>query len=483
VTATDEVAATAVPPAEGGRRRRYVPRWLSAVIAGSRRLLARPRAPLELLGALSLASLLARAGWLDRPSGPSGGALIFDEKYYVNAARVLLHLSIPCYPDKGCDPYGAIDGGTDPNAEHPPLGKLFIASGMRIFGDNQLGWRITPLIFGSLAILAMYWMVRSAGGSSWLALGASSLLAIDNLFLVHGRIGTLDIFVLVFMLVGVAIYLRGHPLIAGLFLGVGACVKLVAPFALIALILIEVLRIAVRREWQAPQRWKALLARAVPLLLCSAASAVVYFGLLDVLDILFKPYHNPLDACPGSGSTYANSLVHTRFMLCYAGKLTSPNGPIGIASYPWQWLLDLDPINYYSVDVTTSVGNVSVRHTAIAFIGLMNPAIIYLALPALAVAVYNAIRDRDDVAILVVAWFLATYVPLVLASALEQRTSYLYYMLTVLPAVCLGAARFISKRWLPPRIRIAIRVIYMLILIGAFWFLYPIREFPFGAFT
>jgi hypothetical protein len=173
-------------------------------------------------------------------------------------------------------------------------------------------------------------------------------------------------------------------------------------------------------------------------------------------------------------------------MWCYAGKLTSPNGPIGIASYPWQWLLNLDPINYYRVDVTTSVANVSVSHPVIAFTGVMNPAIIYLALPALALAVHNAIRDRDDVAILVVAWFLATYVPFVLASAFEQRTSYLYYMLIVLPAICLGVARLISRRWLPR----VIRIIYLLILLGAFWFLYPIldpiREWlggPFGAFT
>ena len=446
-------------------------RWADRV----RRLFAWRWTPLALLGGVSLFSIGARVWRLDDPfDGTTGnGALIFDEKYYVNAARVLLNLHVACHSDgTGCDPYNNLPGGIDPNAEHPPLGKLFIAAGMKVFGDSPLGWRIAPLIFGTIAILAMYWLVRSAGGGPWLALGAASLMAVDNLSLVHGRIATLDVFVVVFMLVAAALYLRGHPLLAGLLLGVGSTVKLVAPFLLLVFLLVELLRFVAFHEYGRNLRTGRPWRRLLPLLYCGAAAAVVYFGLLDVLDLWVKPYHNPSDSCPGSGTTYSNSFVHTAYMLCYARKLTSPNGPVGIASYPWQWLIDLEPINYYTVNVTVGSGMDKVVHPQVAFQGLINPAIILLAVPAFSLAVADTFRRRDPVAILVVAWTLGTYLPFVYESAFEQRTSYLYYMVVVLPAVYLGVARLLSRR-LPASVLIG----YVAILGYLFWWLYPFRTF------
>jgi dolichyl-phosphate-mannose-protein mannosyltransferase len=448
---------------------------LLSVQARVQRLLAWRWTPLALLGALCGLSVGARIWRLDDPfDGTTGnGALIFDEKYYVNAARVLLSLHVACHNDgTGCDPYNSAPGGIDPNAEHPPLGKLFIAAGMKVFGDTPLGWRIAPLIFGTVAIVALYWLVRSAGGGSWLALGAASLMAVDNLSLVHGRIATLDVFVVVFMIAAAALYVRSHPLLAGIALGVGSTVKLVAPFMLLVFGLIEVLRFVAFHEYgrnfRAARPWRRLL----PLVFCLAAGAVVYFGLLDVLDLWVKPLHNPNDSCPGSGTTYSNSFVHTAYMLCYAGKLTSPNGPVGIASYPWQWLIDLEPINYYTVNVTVGSGLSKAVHPQVAFQGLMNPAIILLALPAFSLAVADAIRRRDQLAIVATAWALGTFLPFVYESAVNQRTSYLYYMVVVLPAVYILVARLLSRR-LPASVLIG----YVAILGYLFWWLYPFRSF------
>jgi len=434
--------------------------------------LAHPRAPLVLLGVVVLASTGARIWRLTDPGNahsPREG-LVFDEKYYVNAARVLLSIPIPC-SGSDCDPYSTNTPGTDPNSEHPPLGKLLVAAGMKLYGDNPVGWRFFPVIFGTLALVAVYWLVRVAGGGRWLALGAASLAAVDNLFLLHGRIATLDIFVVVFMLGAVALYLRGHPILAGGVLGIGACVKLVAPFGLAILLLLEVGRVLTRREWQRPGRWRAPARRLVPLLYCSAAGVIVYLGLLDLLDVVYKPFHQPNDPCPGSGNSYGNSLVHTRFMLCYAAKLTSPSGPTGIASYPWQWLLNQENINYYTLSVTTTIGSDSITQPKVAFQGVMNPAIIFLALPALAVSLHTAFRDRDDLSILPVAWFLATFLPFVADSWREQRTTYLYYMVIVLPGIYIAVARLLSNL----RPRLGLLSGYVAILGYEFWALYPFR--------
>ena len=114
-----------------------------------------------------------------------------------------------------------------------------MAAAIEIFGDGPFAWRIGSLIFGSIAILGMYVLVRAAGGGRWSAVGASTLMACDNLLLVHGRIGTLDIYAVAMMIWGVAFYLRGRWLVAALALGVADALKEVSPYALLVLGLLE----------------------------------------------------------------------------------------------------------------------------------------------------------------------------------------------------------------------------------------------------
>jgi len=150
-------------------------------------------APLVLLAIVSLLSLAARVAWLAEPCrdpcrSHADHLLVFDESYYVNAARVIAGLPPP--PNEN---YADARLGDDPNAEHPQLAKLLIAGSIELLGDKPIGWRLTALVLGTAAILGMYALARAAGAGAWLALGAASLMAADNLLLVHGRIATLDV--------------------------------------------------------------------------------------------------------------------------------------------------------------------------------------------------------------------------------------------------------------------------------------------------
>jgi predicted membrane-bound dolichyl-phosphate-mannose-protein mannosyltransferase len=313
----------------------------------------------------------------------------------------------------------------------------------------------------------MFWMVRAAGGGAWLALGAAGLMAADNLSLIHGRIATLDVFVVVFMLAAVALYLRERSVLAGLALGLGCCVKLVAPYALLALALLEVGRVVLGSRAPDLSLRRRAIERLAPLATCAAVTMLAYLGILYGLDHFWSAYHNPL--------------VHTRAMFDYAAKLTNPHGPEGIASYPWQWLLNQEPINYYTVNTNVLTdGKVTATHPVVAFQGVMNPAIILLTLPALFLAVHTARRDRDDLSLLALAWFLGTFLPFVIAAAplgsFGNRISYLYYMVIVLPAVYLAVARLLSHGALPR----AVIAGYVCIL--GYWFeaLYPFRTWSGG---
>ena len=48
-------------------------------------------------------------------------------------------------------------------------------------------------------------------------------------------------------------------------------------------------------------------------------------------------------------------------------------------------------------------------------------------------------------AVVGLAWFVGTFVPFVLLSVFENRTSYLYYMVIVMPGIYLAVADLIAR--------------------------------------
>jgi dolichyl-phosphate-mannose-protein mannosyltransferase len=395
-----------------------------------RDVLRAPWVPIAGLIAVSVVSLVVRVAWLSEPCanpcrGPAAHGLVFDEVYYVNAARRIDGIAVPDNENYAGDP-----AGQDPNSEHPQFAKLVIAGAIRLFGDGPFAWRIGSVLFGSLAILGMFALARSSGADPWCSLLAATLMASDNLLLVAGRIGTLDIYVVAFMVWAAALYLRGRPMAAGVLLGVGATAKLVAPYLLLVLALLELLR----------HRRAGLRAAARAFAICTVAATAVYLGVLAVFDRIAPPYD------PETGQTITGGpFAHTERMLSYAAGQTSPNGPKGIASYPWDWLIDLKPINYLTVTVSSGHS----RTWTVHFLGFISPPMLLFAIPALALALVCAWRGGPDVDVVAVAWFLGTWLPFVALSLFWQRTSYLYYMVIVMPGIYLALARAFSRQWMP----------------------------------
>src|ERR1022692_4951684 len=92
-----------------------------------RSVLRAPWMPVAGLVVVSVLSLTARAAWLSDPCanpcrGPAAHSLIFDEVYYVNAARRIDGIAVP-----GNQSYAGTPAGQDPNSEHPQFAKLVIS--------------------------------------------------------------------------------------------------------------------------------------------------------------------------------------------------------------------------------------------------------------------------------------------------------------------------------------------------------------------
>ncbi len=424
------------------------------------------RRPLWLwcLAALLVASTVVRLAWIAEPCrapcrSPDDHILVFDEAYYVNAARVIAGIR----PPNGA-PYDNAPLGADPNSEHPQLAKLLIAGGIELFGDGPVAWRLPSVLFGTLAILGMFVLVRSAGGGPWLGVGAAALMAADNLLLVHGRIGTLDISATAAMIWGAALYLRRRPILAGVVIGVGASAKEVAPYVLFALAVLELLR-----WWQTRGEGRRALRR---LAICVVASAVAFLAMLQVMGWIAAPYS------PQTGKLVPDGAFgHVAHILSYAAGQTSPHGPTGIASYPWAWLVDIKPITYLRINPGRPTAALNQVEPAVHFLGLISPPILLLAIPALVFAGVGVARRRrftDEVGLVGLAWFLGTWLPFVAASLIESRTSYLYYMVIVMPGIYLAVADLIAR--IGPRRKVV--WVWMACVVAAAVVLYPFTPFP-----
>ncbi|HEV2999049.1 MAG TPA: glycosyltransferase family 39 protein, partial [Solirubrobacteraceae bacterium] len=408
--------------------------------------------------------------------------LIFDESYYVNAARAIDRIEPPPGPF-----YHGVPLGEDPNAEHPQLAKLIIAGGIELFGDEPRGWRLPSVLFGLIALLALYTLVRAAGGGPWLAVGASGVMALDNLALVHGRIATLDIYALALMLIAATLYLRERPLLAGIALGVGFCMKEVALYLLFVMVLLELQRLARARLARGERgdspggaarayarargvvfSWDEDLAAALRRFgIFVLATCVSLVGLLWLRDTLVPAYDTY------SRTTYAGDpFGHIGHILDYATRLTTRPDATGISSTPWQWLLNEVPIGYARVAVNSvSGGKVVASRAIVDFQGAINPFIVFLAIPVTFAALGAAWKERGEVAALGACWCLGTFLPFALESALGERITYIYYMLVVLPGLYILLAWFFSRPWMPRAALIG----WVAALIYGFLDLYPLR--------
>jgi hypothetical protein len=409
-------------------------------------MVARARAvslPVVLLAIVSVLSLGARVAWLGAPCHQPcrtshDHLLIFDEVYYVNAARVIA--GIP--PPPGAH-YANAPLGMDPNAEHPQLVKLAIAGAIELFGDGPLAWRLGSLIAGSLAILGMFALARAAGAGAWVAAGAAALMAADNLLLVAGRIGTLDIYAVAAMVWAAALYLRGRPLVGGIVLGIGAGCKEVAPYVVLGVALFEVFVAVSERP---PRRVVVAAARRVAWF--AVWTAGTFLALLAVMDRIAPPW----DAAAGRPVT-GGALGHLRHIVSYASHQSSPHGLHGIASYPWEWLGDFRPIVYLNINPERPSPGLMHDHPQALFLGMVSPPILLAGLIGLVVAAVTLWRrgapalTRDATASFGLAWFLGTWLPFEGFSLLYARTSYLYYMVIVMPGIYLVAAALAARVW------------------------------------
>jgi predicted membrane-bound dolichyl-phosphate-mannose-protein mannosyltransferase len=406
--------------------------------------------PARALGLLLFVALICRTIFLNVPAP----GLVFDETYYVNAARIILGWPATAH-------YVGAAPGFDPNTEHPALGKLLIAGSMRVFGDNGIGWRLPSVIAGMIALYAVFLIARDATRSAWLPVLVTALVAFDNLTMVHGRIATLDILVLAPMLVGSWLALRRRWILAGVAIGIALLIKITALYAVGAVILYAL--VTDGPGWWRGRRIPRLEDIRGPLGFIVITFSIMLAG-LTVLDASLSQFPSPID--------------HIARILTYGAGLNAPATNVacaGSASRPWQWLFNECQINYYTTNVTTRSGGTAVSNiVTVAFRGAFNPMLASAIPFATLFTAWYAWKTRNQLALWAITWGIANYVPYLLLAVFTRRIMYIYYALPLVPALAIGTALLLTRAGLPRVVRLGFLVGYLI----AFAAYFPFKQIP-----
>lgn len=335
----------------------------------------KPRDPLGWTIALAIGFL---ALLLHRLSIPA--TLYFDEIHYVPAARAFLFESRLLNP------------------EHPMLGKLILAGGIALFGDNPWGWRLLSALAGALTLFAGMRAVWFASCRRFATLSFGVLLASGFMLFVQSRIGMLDIFMLAFL--ALALWQaaaairepetgRWRLAITGVALGLSLGAKWnVAPllplFGLTFLIW----------RWMAGRRRLLTSRRGLPVPGISLLEAAVWLGLVPLL-VYAATY------LPGygleEGAITDNLLAHHQRMLALQESVTTPHN----YQSTWaEWLTNWRPI-WYLYAMTDGA------QRGIVMLG--NPLTMLLGLPALLWCAWAAIGRRDRAALAVAVLYAVSF--------------------------------------------------------------------------
>ena len=394
---------------------------------------------------IAIAAFLVRIFNLGSPKG-----LVFDEVYYVDGARDLLK-------------YGVEVSGSDPEfIVHPPVGKWLIASGIKLFGDNEFGWRFASAVFGTLLILLFARLVHVLFYSPLLTALGAVLMALDGLLLVHSRTALLDLFLTFFTLLGIFLWHRNRHIWAGIAFGLAIGCKWSAIYFVAIIGLIAVYRV--------------LIAHDIRKTLKPIAAKFAQYGLIPVFVYTLTWtgwFLSDRGWSRGWSNNPLSSWIHYHSeMLNFHTGLTDSHP---YEANPWSWLIMGRPTSFFY----DSPKGCSAENCAQEVLALGTPLLWWVGTIAIAVIVgywiKSLISHRIDMAAnIVVLGLAAGYLPWF---AMQQRTVFTFYAIIIEPFLILAivyCAKLLLASGLKPVVSQSIVGGILALIILCFLFFIPL---------
>jgi dolichyl-phosphate-mannose-protein mannosyltransferase len=350
-------------------------------------------APISIIIGFALTLRLWR---LNLPKG-----YIFDEVYYAKNAASLI-----------TDGVELNEQGESEFVVHPPLGKWLIGIGIKLFGNNEFGWRVIAALVGSASVLLIYLIVQRLFNSLFLSNIAAALFALDGLHLVMSRVALLDIFLMFFILLSFYLILRNDLWLSGVVIGLAAATKWSAVFVIPFLILLTVnIGGANFATWG--KRFSQFVLTPMGIYLLSW-SGWIFSSKGWVRD---------------SGSNLFSSLwnYHVEIMNFHRG-LTEQHT---YAANPWSWLVLGRPTSFYY----ETPKNCEAQSCSQEILAIGTPILWWAGIFAIAITVGLFIANKDRVSAFILAGIAGTYLPWFF---IQNRTTFYFYAIAIFPFIVLA---------------------------------------------
>ena len=355
----------------------------------------------RLLRAWPIAAILtfALSIRLWRLSLPTG--YIFDEVYYAKNANSLLS--------------SAVELDAQGQAEfvvHPPFGKWLIAIGIRLFGNEEFGWRFASVIFGTLSILLIYLIVKKLFNSEFLSITAALLMAFDGLNLVMSRVALLDIFLMFFILLSIYFLIINNLWLSGSAIGLALSIKWSAAFLIPLVILFVVVYNKVT--------FRNLL------------KVMGQFTLLPI-SIYFASWSGWIFSSQGwarqSESNVFASLwnYHLQILDFHQGL----DDKHAYQANPWSWLVLGRPTSFYY----ESPSDCGAEKCAQEILAIGTPLLWWISIFAVAITFGFLVTKLERAAAIILLGFAGTYLPWFF---IQSRTTFYFYSISTLPFLILA---------------------------------------------
>ena len=358
------------------------------------------------VGAITLIALFLRLFNLGTPKG-----FVFDEVYYVDGARDFLA-------------HGVEISGDDPEfVVHPPIGKWLIALGIKLFGDNEFGWRFIGALLGSAMIVLISLIAQRLFRNSFLTIAAGALMAMDGLALVHSRTALLDIYLSFFILLATYLFLARWHWWAGIALGLAVATKWSALYFLVVFGIVALYRAFAHNTGRDLVR---------PTLKTFAQYALVPFT------IYVTSWAGWFASNRGWARDYSSNFINS-FLHYHSQMLGFHTGLVEKHSYqanPWSWLIMGRPTSFF-YETPKSCGADRCSQEVLA---LGTPILWWIATIALAVVIgfwikSLVVKRYEPPLNVIVAGIAAGYLPWFF---FQKRTVFSFYAIVFEPFLILA---------------------------------------------
>jgi dolichyl-phosphate-mannose--protein O-mannosyl transferase/Gpi18-like mannosyltransferase len=309
--------------------------------------------------------------------------LVFDEVHFVGQARRYLH------GESFLDP-------------HPPLAKVLIAVGIKLFGDFPWAWRLGVATMGTLLSGVTYMLGRRMFRSRLAATLAAIFVLSDGFFLVDSRIAVIDIVYLTFAAISYLLMFRfiqvpewrdrrRTMLFLGLSLGLCLGSKLYVPgitFLLVTgFVAVTLVRPASVGAPAVPSSERYRRAGGAVLML-GGISAVFYLA-------CFLPHYYL-----GWWGGISDLLHYYKDVMWYERSVSTATHPY--ASPWWSWPLMLRPVAYWQ--------DFKAQGPVATIWGAGNPILWWGVIPAMTITAVRALERPSVTRTFLVIGYLANYV-------------------------------------------------------------------------